>query len=389
MVTSWLRRLFTRGNLTWLARLAVTLAVLAVLTTPPGPIVTVGPGQQVVTRNPKMGVHTRLTDEVEEWKIKRTLEMVREMGAPWIVEYFPWAYYEPEPGRYNWDHPDMVVKHARAQGLTVVARLGLVPKWARPKDSPDLLLEESRYNDFGNFVAAFVRHFEGQVNYVIIWNEPNLSLEWGMRPVDPESYTRLLKVAYERAKAANPNVQVLGGALAPTLAPDGNEWGLSDLAYLERMYTAGAGQYFDILAVHAYGWKFPFDDPPSADKVNFRRVELVRQVMADNGDQEKPIFISEGGWNDHPRWTKAVRPAERISNTIGAYDWAQREWPWCMGVAFWAFRYPWPARTYQDYYTFVTTDFVPKAIYLEAQKYARTGLVSGAGEATDAKSLSR
>jgi hypothetical protein len=47
--------------------------------------------QRVETTNPKAGIHTRLTDEVEVWKIKRTLEMVREMGAPWIVEYFPWA----------------------------------------------------------------------------------------------------------------------------------------------------------------------------------------------------------------------------------------------------------------------------------------------------------
>ena len=63
---------------------------------PPLRLVTVGLQRQVYTVNPKMGVHTRLTDEVEEWKIKHTLEMVREMGTPWIVEFFPWAYYEPE-----------------------------------------------------------------------------------------------------------------------------------------------------------------------------------------------------------------------------------------------------------------------------------------------------
>jgi hypothetical protein len=37
----------------------------------------------------------------------------------------------------------------------------------------------------------------------------------------------------------------------------------------------------------------------------------------------------------------------------------------------WAFRYPRPARTYQDYYTFVAVDFTPKPIYWEVQKYAR------------------
>ena len=96
-----------------------------------GRLVVVGPTQTVVTRNPKVGVHTRLTDEVEPWKVQRTLQMVREMGSPWVVEYFPWAYYEPAPGRYEWSHADLVVEHAVAQGLTVIARIDMVPEWAR------------------------------------------------------------------------------------------------------------------------------------------------------------------------------------------------------------------------------------------------------------------
>ncbi|MEZ4675721.1 MAG: beta-galactosidase [Caldilineaceae bacterium] len=68
-----------------------------------------------------------LTDEVEPWKIKRSFEMVREMGAPWVVEYFPWAYAEPNPGRYDWSHHDLVINHATRQGLTVIARSGFVP----------------------------------------------------------------------------------------------------------------------------------------------------------------------------------------------------------------------------------------------------------------------
>lgn len=354
-----------------LLRITALLAVIVFFSSRPHPIVTVGPNRQVVTNNPKIGVHTRLTDEVEEWKIKRTLEMVREMGATWIVEYFPWAYYEPQPGTYDWRHPDQVVKHARAQGLTIVARLGLVPKWARPKDTSDLYLDESHYEDFANYVAAFTEHFKDQVNHIIIWNEPNLSLEWGMRPVDAESYVKLLQVAYLRAKEANPQVIVLAGALAPTLAPEGNEWGMNDLAYLERMYQANAAPYFDILAVHAYGWKFPYDDDPAVDKINFRRTELLRDLMVAYGDSAKSIIITEGGWNDHPRWTRAVRPAERIANSLGAYQLAIGRWPWCQAVVLWAFRYPWPARTYQDYYTFVTTDFVPKAIYQHVKQYAQ------------------
>ena len=81
------------------------------------------PAQARRDDQPQTGIHTRLTDEVEEWKIARTLQMVREMGAPWVVEYFPWAYIEPEKGRYDWGHADMVVDYAYAEGLTMVARV--------------------------------------------------------------------------------------------------------------------------------------------------------------------------------------------------------------------------------------------------------------------------
>ncbi|MCK4832515.1 MAG: beta-galactosidase, partial [Anaerolineales bacterium] len=100
---------------------------------PPRPLVIAGPPQVVQTAHPIVGIHTRLTDEVEEWKIQRSLQMVREMGATWIVEFFPWSYIEPfQPGEFTWSHSDAVVNHAEAQGLTIIARLGTVPEWARP-----------------------------------------------------------------------------------------------------------------------------------------------------------------------------------------------------------------------------------------------------------------
>jgi hypothetical protein len=348
------------------------LALLA--GTPIYPLVALGPQQTVRTVNPKMGIHTRLTDEVEPWKIKRTLEMVREMGVPWIVEYFPWAYHEPAPGRFDWSHADLVVDHARRQGLTVIARLGFVPEWARP--DPEIqpttftYLDAEQYDAFAGYVGAFVEHFQGRVDHVVIWNEPNISLEWGYRPVDPEGYTQLLRAVYPRAKAANPGVVILGGALAPTLAPPGDPEGMNDLDYLRRMLAAGAGEVMDGLAVHAYGWQMLPDAPADPAVVNFARTELLRELLVEAGHEELPIYITEGGWNDHPRWTKAVQPSQRAAFTLRAYEVALEEWPWCQAVVLWAFRYPRPANTYQDYFTFVTTDFTPKPIYYSVQRYA-------------------
>ena len=342
----------------------------------PHPSVVVDPQQLVATKNPLVGVHTRLTDEVEPWKIQRTLRMVREMGALWVVEYFPWPYIEPSQGRYAWDHSDQVIRHARSQGLNVIARLGWVPGWARPDPDENETtlthLDVDSYDDFARFVAAFAARYRGRVDHVILWNEPNLSFEWGYRPVEAAAYSEMLRTVYPITKAANPDLMILAGALAPTLEPPGSPAGLNDLIYLEGMYRAGAASFFDGLAAHAYGLQSPPEAEPAPEILNFRRVELLRQIMVRYGDEHKPVYITEAGWNDHPRWPTSVGPAQRIRYTISAYEWAQRRWPWCRLVAMWAFRLPAPRHNHRDNYTFVTTEFEPKPIYLEVQAYTRT-----------------
>ena len=360
------------ANSTRLAALFVRLLLFAILLRLllPAPIlITTGPPQTVTTSHPIVGVHTRLTDEVEEWKIKRSLQMVREMGAPWIVEFFPWAYYQGSDGDIAWEHPDQVVKHAHAQGLTLIARLGLTPDWARPPDTPLTYLDESSYDEFAEFAAAFASRYRGQVDYLVIGNEPNLSYEWGYRPTTAADYVALLQTVYPAVKAANPDMKILAGALAPTLEPEGSPWGLNDLEYLKNMYADGAAAYFDGLAVHAYGLTFPADAEPDPNILNFRRVELVRQVMLDAGDQDKSIFITETGWNDHPRWTMAVRPGQRIQYTLDALRYAEENWPFVEMLGLWAFRYPAPTKSYMDYFTLVTPEFVSKPIYEAVKSY--------------------
>lgn len=320
--------------------------------------------------NTKIGLHTRLTDEPDPGKIRREFRMLREMGATWATEFFPWAYIQPSDKlRYDWTHADAVADAAQDAGVTLLARLDGVPNWAKPADKTWRYLDEARYADYGDFVYAFVQHFKGRIHYYIIWNEPNTAAEWGQRIPDPKAYTNLLKVAYTRAKEADPTCTVLMAGLAPNLEREGSPAAMDDLVYLARVYEVGGGAYFDAVAAHSYGLKSPPDEPSDPRKVNFARVEELHKVMAAHGDGAKAVYITEGGWNDSPRWSYAVKPFDRATYTVEAYRLAE-SWAWCKAVCLWASRLPRPAYTYFDNYTFLTPDFIPKAVYLEVQKYA-------------------
>jgi hypothetical protein len=267
------------------------------------------------------------------------------------------------------------VRHARNQGLHIIARMGLVPAWARPdadeqRTTLNYLPPES-YDEFAAFVAAFAARYAGVIDHIIIWNEPNLAFEWGYQDVDPAAYARLLQAVYAPAHAANPNVVILAAALAPTLEPPGSPHGLNDLLYLDSLYETGAAAYFDALAMHTYGFTDPPEATPGAELLNFRRIELLRAIMLQYDSAEKPVYITEMGWNDHPRWTKAVRPSLRVGYTVDSYRWSEVQWPWVEKMCIWALRYPVNTQSYPDNFTLLTGDLRPRPIYYALQAYAR------------------
>jgi polysaccharide biosynthesis protein PslG len=96
---------------------------------------------------------------------------------------------------------------------------------------------------------------------------------------------------------------------------------------------------------------------------------LLRAIMDAHGDAGKPIYVTEAGWNDHPRWVWAVNPGQRVQYSLEAYTWAAEQWPWCPVVAMWMLRTPGRARNYQDYYAFVTPEFQQRLIYNAVQTY--------------------
>jgi hypothetical protein len=374
-VNSWLYTLSVRviRSWRWYLRAGIFLICLNALM-PAMPRALLQKPQIVQVVQPQLCVHTRLIDEVDEWKIQRSLQLVRQMGADTIVEFFPWAYIEANENHYEWGQVDRIVRHATNQGIKIIARMGLVPSWARPQNSSYTTLntlDSSHYEDFAEFVADFAARYVDRIDQIIIWNEPNLAFEWGYQQVSAQEYGHLLQVVYPRAHAANPNIEVIAAGLAPTLEPATSPAGLNDLLYLESLYASGAAAYFDSVAMHTYGFTRSAHDAPAFDRLNFRRAELLQDIMAEYGDADIPVYITEMGWNDSDRWAYAVSPSERIAHTLDAYQLAENDWNWVDKMCVWVLRYPAPTFSYPDHFTLLDTEFQPQPLYYALQAYGR------------------
>jgi hypothetical protein len=315
-----------------------------------------------------VGVHTRVTDEADPARIYRTFQMARAMGADWVVEFFPWPYLEPAPGRFDWSHSDLRISLARREGLRVIARLGMVPAWARPWRAPATYLGPEAVLPFARFAAAFAARYRDQVAALVIWNEPNLYIEWGDRPPDPAFFVAVMRAVYREVKAAAPEVPVLAGGPAPTL--EDSPRAMNDLRFLREVYAQGIAAYLDGWAMHPYGFGNPPEEPPDPGRLNFRRVELMRALMRAYGD-DRPIYITEAGWNEAPEYDHGLPPEVRADYTVRAYEYARRNWPWCPVVAMWALRYPWREDPILEGYAFLDLDFRPRPTYEAVRRYTQ------------------
>ena len=333
------------------------------------------------------GVNTFLEQEVEPEKRERAVQMIAEAGFHWIRQEFPWEDIEihgkgdfedrrHEPYRSAWEKYDQIVDLADEYGQQIIARLSNPPAWSRAMgDEAGAFAPPDDLEDYGDFVEAVVRRYRDRIHTYQIWNEPNIYPEWGERPVSPEEYTELLKVGYTRVKAACPECVVLSGALAQTIPLGPRD--LTDLIFLQRMYDAGAGDYFDVLAMQGYGlWSGPTDRRMRPRVLNFSRPLYLREIMVENGDENKPIWITEMNWNAPPddvpdRPFGAVTLEQQARYAVEAFQRAQQEWPWLGVVNVWFFKRATDTETDQAMYYFrlVEADFTPMPVYHALEDY--------------------
>lgn len=244
-----------------------------------------------------------------------------ELGAAWIrLNGVLWHEVQPdEHGPYRWealDFMDQAIATARAAGLTPVVTIRGTPLWAAVVPANCAAVRDDRLEAFGAFLEALARRYRDRVQYWELGNEPDVDPrlipgDWPfgcMGDIDDpyyggERYGRMLQVAAPALRRGNPQARVVFGGLLLDSPRSSNPERGNPERFLEGALRAGGGDYFDILAYHAY--PIYFNDPAFTDhdldvpspwnEYGGRAVgkaRFLREVMARYGVQ-KPLWLNE------------------------------------------------------------------------------------------------
>ncbi|MGH2537801.1 MAG: O-antigen ligase family protein [Candidatus Promineifilaceae bacterium] len=252
------------------------------------------------------------------------LDEIKATGATAVKQSF---YFE-QP--FNWKQSDDWLAAVEAAGLEVVPLLDGDP--VTGFSPPDV-------GEYAAWAGEFAGRYAEQVDYYIIWDEPNLGAHWGGRSPNPAEYAALLSAAADAIWAADAAAFIVAAPLAPTVeqGPDN----LAETTFLAALYESGAAPAFDVVAAKPYGFDSgPHDRRADISVLNFSRAILLREIMEQNGDHSQAVWAANWGWNSLPAgwegdpsiWGQVDR-ASQAQWTAGGLERARYEWPW-MGLMF-------------------------------------------------------
>ena len=204
-------------------------------------------------------------------------DLVAKAGIGWMQADFTQGEIERQPGQYDWTRQDKLVADAAEHGVKISPVL-----WQGYQQNHAPATDEERDN-FARFAYEAASHFKGRIDTWEIWNEPNIGGFWNPNR-NPRDYALLLKAAYTAIKAANPSAVVLGGSTADIVDT-------TDPDFIREICRNGAADYMDVLSIHPYRYgenpEIKFAEP----------IQELRDIMAEYGKPDIPIWITEIGWH--------------------------------------------------------------------------------------------
>lgn len=284
--------------------------------------------QQVSGRGLSTNVDLRSFSNSQIESIASTL---RSNGFSIVRQTFDWSDIEASQGEFNWDQYDPIVRNLNDAGIQIVAVVEGAPVWAaQPGSAEGTKAPPANASDFASFLTAFVGRYGAYIDYVQVWDRPNDPAHWGGVAATADQYVGLLAPAFNAIRTANGETQVILAELSPR---DAMGTMGSDLRFLSMIYEVGGAPYFDAAAASVDGGvSSPYDRRVSSSVPSLSRAELFRELMIEEGDSTKPVWITHFGWD----LSSGISRQTQAEYLVAGMERIRTEWPWAGPVFQWA-----------------------------------------------------
>lgn len=283
--------------------------------------------QQVSGRGLATNVDMRSFTEAQIEAIASTL---RSNGFGLVRQTFLWSEIEPVPGQFDWERSDTIVQNLNDAGIEIVAVVEGAPVWAAQPGAEDgAVPPPANAADFGAFLTEFVRRYGDSIGYLQVWDRPNDPEHWGGTAALPDQYVGMLAPAFNAIRTANGTTQVI---LAEFADRDSSGMLGEDLRFLRGVYSVGGAPYFDAVAAAIDGGTAsPYDRRVSSSRPSLSRAELFRELMIEENDETKPVWITHYGWD----LSSDIDRTKQAEYLVAGIERIRTEWPWAGPVFQW------------------------------------------------------
>jgi hypothetical protein len=177
--------------------------------------------------------------------MEKTASQIADLGVGWTKLQVRWGsedvFYECGGDfSFDWNHTNEVINIAGSKGLRVLFSVVTSPPCTHPW-TDDVEAPPDDPNEFAAFVGELASRYAGRGIDIEIWERPNAT-----PGLNAARYTQMLAAAYNKIKAADSNIIVIGGAPAPYVSGGDTE----PFTYLKQMKAAGADKYMDCIGVY-------------------------------------------------------------------------------------------------------------------------------------------
>ncbi len=148
---------------------------------------------------PSLNVYLHQYDDAA---LADNLQQIAALGVRFVKQPF---YFSED---FDWAAADRLVTAVTHHNLTLIPLLD---------GNPDDDFAPVDTAVFAQWTAEFATRYGDEIQFYIIWDEPNLASHWGNQPPNPDAYGALLSAAASAIRAADSDAVIVAAPLAPTV----------------------------------------------------------------------------------------------------------------------------------------------------------------------------